>query len=147
MKFACGNLLIILVICLLAACKSGPQDIKYGVESCYYCKMSIVDNRFAVQMVNNNRRAYNFDDIYCCREILKDGGLKMENIAAIYINDYSQPGKLIPKESVLLLFSKQLRTPMGGNVAAFEYKDSLSLVLAESEGKQITWDEAMAGEE
>lgn len=97
MRFAIATF----VILFIWACKDGPQPIKYGVEACYYCKMSIVDNRYAVQIINKKRKVYNFDDIYCCREILSEGGIKTEDIAAMYINDYIRPGVLVHRDSSL----------------------------------------------
>lgn len=140
MRFAIATF----VILFIWACKDGPQPIKYGVEACYYCKMSIVDNRYAVQIINKKRKVYNFDDIYCCREILSEGGIKTEDIAAMYINDYIRPGVLVHRDSSLLLYSEKLRTPMGGNIAAFSSREAMEQLLPEVEGREISWEEALA---
>ena len=54
---------------LLAGCKpatAGPEDIRWGRETCTFCGMIISDARYAAELRGGaDRKLYKFDDIGC----------------------------------------------------------------------------------
>ena len=61
-------LVLLSVLFVLGGCQgepeSGPVDIKYGRETCEYCRMIISDPRFAVEVRQKpGAKVYKFDDI------------------------------------------------------------------------------------
>lgn len=63
-----GPLLFIVAAFVLAGCfgdpETGPVEIKYGRDTCDYCRMIISDPRYAAQIRGGERhKAHKFDDI------------------------------------------------------------------------------------
>lgn len=126
---------------LIQSCSKGPQPIAFGKEACYFCKMVISDKRFGAELITKKQKIYKFDDAHCIASFLKSNYLSNEQIAEVYLVDYAQNGQLIQAEQSFLLKSEELRSPMGGNVAAFASTDSLLKLQAMLHGEQIRWQE------
>jgi copper chaperone NosL len=124
----------ILAICLLS-CSSGPQPINYGRDACDYCKMTIVDKRFACQWVTDKGKAFRFDDVHC---LLSDGKLH-ETKGSAYVNDFDGEKLLIPAEEMSFVKSEKLQTPMGGMVAAFTKNGDAADFAKNNNGRKLTW--------
>lgn len=127
----------LIVISCFTACSTEPEPIKYGVVACDFCKMTIVDKRFAAEWVTDKGKVFRFDDIGCFRNFRK-----LENAkGAAYLNDYNGKQSLVKAENLYYLFSTKIKAPMGGNTVAFiskEERDSMVSVLA---GNPVTWSE------
>lgn len=116
-----GKVAIVLVIMsmgLITSCtQDGPQDIFLGKDKCDYCKMTISDNRFAAELQTDKGRFYKFDDISCLN------GYVAENKATvaknIWVCNFDKPGALLDVTKSYFIQDETLRSPMGGNIAAF----------------------------
>lgn len=129
------------LLLMLQSCSSGPVAIQYGKDGCDFCKMVISDNRFGAELVTAKGKIYKFDDTHCITSFLKSNTIKKEDIAATYLIDFSKKGELIKTENVFLFQSENLRSPMGGNVAAFAVEDSMTKYREELSGTVIKWDD------
>ena len=125
----------------LQSCSSGPQPISFGKDACHFCKMIITDQRFGAELVTDKYKIYKFDDTHCIVSFLKSGELQQTQIADIYLVDYSQQGQLVKATESFLFQSDALRSPMGGNVAAFTAEDSLLKFKEELNGAAVSWNE------
>lgn len=115
----------LMFICLMAgtvaftACKQGPQPIKYGYDACTHCRMTIMDKRFAAELVTKKGRAYSFDDIACMVSYIK-ADKDSSDIAEIYVTDYDKPdGSFMKASQAVFFYSEKFNSPMNGNYAAF----------------------------
>ncbi|MEO6542040.1 MAG: nitrous oxide reductase accessory protein NosL [Ferruginibacter sp.] len=127
-----------LTICL-SSCATGPQPIRPGIDNCYFCKMTISDVRFGAEILTTKGKVYKFDDMHCVVSYLKTKDLEPAEIKETYFTDYSGDHLLIPAGKALLFKALELRSPMGGNVAAFEHTDSLIKVQQYFPGNSINW--------
>lgn len=109
--------LSILVVFSLIGCGVSPQPMEYGVDVCYYCSMTVVDEQHAAQMVTEKGRAYKFDAIECMINQMKE--MEDTEIALFLINDYRNPGELIDATSASFLISPGIPSPMGANLSGF----------------------------
>lgn len=125
----------------LQSCSSGPEPIRFGKDACHFCKMIISDQRFGAELITDKHKIYKFDDTHCIVSFLKAGELKQTQITDIYLVDYSQQGQLVKASESFLLQSDDLRSPMGGNVAAFTAEDSLLKFKQELNGTSVSWNE------
>ncbi|HNU89155.1 MAG TPA: nitrous oxide reductase accessory protein NosL, partial [Ferruginibacter sp.] len=66
---------------------------------------------------------------------------RLEQVRDIYITNYSNGHQLINIKDALLLKADELRSPMGGNVAAFDNRDSMSAVMKKYSGNTTNWNE------
>lgn len=124
---------------LLPSCNAGPEPLKTGVDNCYFCKMTISDVRFGAEVVTKKGKVYKFDDSRCMVDFLKAGTVTDANIKNLYLTCYSGTHQLLDVNNALLLKAEELRSPMGGNVAAFDNKDSLLVIQKRFNGKPIAW--------
>lgn len=127
---------------ILSSCSSdGPQAIKYGKDQCAYCKMTVSDARFGTQLKTKKGRAYHFDDQQCMVAMVKKGEIAKEDVAVFYMPDYANDNKLLAAEGLFYLHSESLKSPMRGDVAAFQHQEDLEETLLHHEGKVMTWED------
>lgn len=128
---------LLVVSLLLAACSVEKRDIKYGTDVCQFCKMIIVDNQFASEMITVKGKIYVYDSIECLlnARAIVDG----KSIALYYVSDFSNPGKLIDATQSFYIQSENIPSPMGENIAAFEKEDSAVNIQSEKGGVIFDW--------
>lgn len=114
-------------ICLLTlmSCSIKPQKINYGKDACGFCKMTIVETKFAAEIVTKKGRATKYDAIECMVNDIKDKEEK--SLAYILVTDYTKPEKLIDATKATYLISKQIKSPMGENLSAYTTKKEAQL--------------------
>lgn len=123
-------------------CTQGPEPIRYGKDACEFCKMTIIDKRYAAEIVTDKGRAFKFDDLSCMVKYMKANKLNESALAFVVVNDYSKPGEWIDAKTATFLSSKDLRSPMRGDVAAFSAKSSATAHMTQfSEAEMLTWKE------
>jgi copper chaperone NosL len=127
----------------LSSCNQGPDPIQFGTDGCDFCKMTISDSRFGGELITLKGKIYKFDDMHCLESFLNSGQVPATDMKAIYLIDFSIPGTLIPAEGGFYLKSPSLRSPMGGNIAAFRHEDSLNKFKKLFPGESLHWNEVL----
>lgn len=135
-KAATGLLLLMVIF---SSCNEGPEPLQLGKDQCYACKMTISDERFGAEIVTNKSKVYKFDDAHCLLEFKKSGTVKATEIKAIYFTNFEVPHQLMPADKSTYLKSDQLRSPMNGNIAAFETEAALQKAEKSFAGKVVSW--------
>ncbi len=123
----------------LSACSPQPQDIHYGEDMCSYCKMTIVDRQHAAEAVTNKGRVYKFDAIECLLNYVEDQGGE-EQFAYLLVNNYQQPGELIPAQQSHYLISNAVPSPMGAYLSAFQGAAEAAQMKTDKGGQTYDWD-------
>jgi copper chaperone NosL len=95
-----------------------------------FCKMTIMDKKFASEIVSNKGKTFKFDDLSCMVKYMKVNKLEEDKLTFIVVNDYNRPGELIDVKTATFLGSKELRSPMRGDIAAFSDKAIAEAVKA-----------------
>jgi copper chaperone NosL len=131
----------LMFITFSSGCSSLPQPLQLGKDQCYSCKMTISDQRFGAEVVTTKFKIYKFDDTHCLLEFNRSGVVQPKEIKAIYLTNFNTPYQLMAAEKSLLLKSDQLRSPMNGNVAAFENEEDLKKAQQTFPGKVVSWKE------
>lgn len=124
-----------LIILVIQSCSATPQPIKYGSDACDFCKMTIMEKKFANEWVTDKGKVFHFDDLHCLQSFRKTN----ESNGTAYINDYNSKKELIKAGEMFYLKSEEFKTPMGGNVAAFIDKASVDVFLRNHAGKSLSW--------
>jgi len=114
-KLAAAGLLLFFI----SSCSNKPQSFLYGKDICDNCRMTIVDPKFGGEIVTKKGRAYKFDDPACMIHFLKSGQLKETNISRLLALNFQKRDDFIDVTRAFFLLSPALKTPMGGNAAAF----------------------------
>ncbi len=140
-KNAVPATLSFIFLATMASCNVGPEPLKAGVDNCHFCKMTITDIRFGAEIVTKKGKVYKFDDTHCIASYLKSKGLEPGDIKNIYLTNYAGDHQLIEVGNTFLLSSPELRSPMGGNVATFDNKDSLQIIQKRFKGNVVAWNQ------
>ena len=124
----------------MASCNnSSSQPIKFNVDKCDYCAMTISDGRFGAELITQKGRCYKFDDLKCLLNY------KKEKTAVIYqsyyVNAYSEKNQLIDASKAFYVQNENLRSPMGGNFAAFLNQDKAIDFAKKQNALVQTWNE------
>lgn len=133
------NLVMLLPLLFFSSCSHEPEPIKPGVDNCYFCKMTVSDIRFGAEVVTTKGKIYKFDDTHCLLAFIRSNMIGKEQLTGVYFSNYSGDHQLIHADAAMLLQSAELRSPMGGNIAAFDNKDSLEALMKVIAGKQLSW--------
>ena len=129
-----------LVCCVcLSACKPEFEEISYGHDACAQCKMTILDKRYAVEVITKKGRAYKFDDLACMKKYIQEEHID-NNGLLVYVANYKNPnGKFIDARQAFFLHGEMFKTPMNGDYAAFSSKETAKEVEKNNE-ELLTWD-------
>ena len=125
-------------VAALAACATGPEPIVVGVDSCAYCRMTIVEPQFAAELVSPTGRVYKFDSIECLAGYYtraSDGG----DPGDIYVADFLAPDRLLPLSEAAFRHTAEVHTPMAAGIIAFA-NDEAAIAPA---GEDLTWREVV----
>lgn len=121
----------------LVACQVKPQPINYGSDSCHFCKMTIVDNQHAAELVTVKGKAFKYDAIECMVNDLHDWD--QAEVKYHLIADYSDPGKLIDATSSHFVISQAIPSPMGRYLTGFGNAEKRNNVLKDARGEALDW--------
>jgi copper chaperone NosL len=127
----------ILTLLLVTSCKVEPEQINYGKDGCHFCKMTIVDNQHAAQLVTAKGKVYKYDAIECLINDLKKRD--SAEVGMLLVNDYSNPGALISAESATFIISEGIPSPMGAFLSGFSTKEAAEKVISENGGTLYNW--------
>ena len=114
-----------------------PQPIRLNMDNCDYCKMTISDGRFGAEVITQKGRVYKFDDISCMHNYITENNTI--KYSAKYISDFSNPSQFIPAEKALYVMHDEIKSPMGGNTAAFSDKKQAESYAQEVSSSVIDW--------
>ena len=129
------KIIYLLVLVLFAACSSEPQPIDYLKDNCDFCEMTIVSKAYAAQAVSEKGKQYKYDAIECMVNHQLQHNYDMPvNLVA----NFEKPGTMINVNEANFVINDSIKSPMGGNLAAF--KQESAVVNTESEDS-FNWQE------
>lgn len=128
----------VLICFALFSCKVAPKKINYGQEHCAYCDMTVVDQTHASEYVTKKGKSYIFDSIECMTQKILEANNE-NTLAYILIANYIKPGQLIDARKAVFLVSKQIQSPMGGNLSAFANLEEAKKTQTQFGGKILNW--------
>ena len=132
----------LLIVMFLVNCEVKPKPINYGLDACQSCKMTIVDETHAAELVTTKGKAYTYDAIEC---MLRDLPSKTSvSMKYILVADYESPANLIDAKEATFLVSGLIKSPMGANLTAFENEKSAKKYLNNNTGELYNWNEIQA---
>jgi copper chaperone NosL len=130
---------VVTLLFSLSSCNATVEPIKIGSDNCNFCKMTISDARFGVEVITKKGKIFKYDEGHCFLATQKKGYLNRSDIKEIYFTDYLGKHELVKQEKSFFMKSEELKSPMGGNVAAFSNPDSMKKYAALLHGEEISW--------
>ena len=129
--------LLITLALFLFSCSVEPQEINYGQDACSYCKMNIVDQQHAAELVTKKGKVFKYDAIECMINDKENNNV--DNVGLYLVMDYNNPNTFIPAEESSFLISENVPSPMGGNLSAFNSKEEAEKVREKQSGTVYAW--------
>lgn len=134
-----------IAIMFITGCSVEPEPIRIGKDGCHYCKMTISDNRFGAELITKKGKIFKYDDSKCLFSVISEGIVDTTAIKDIYFSDFCGTHELVKLQNGFYLKNNELKTPMGGNIAAFSSPDSLQVYIKHLGGEEIGWDKLISG--
>lgn len=131
------KILYLFLLGLFVACNNEAQPIDYGNDNCSFCDMTIVSQAYAAQAVTNKGKQYKYDAIEC---MVNDQLQHNHEMEIQLVSNFEEPGKMINVKNADFVINDSIRSPMGGNLAAFKKE---STVLNNASDGMFNWDELM----
>lgn len=123
---------------LLAACSTQTEPINYGTDACTFCKMTIMDKKYAGEVVSKKGKNFKFDDVSCLIKYVKVNQLTDDETAIIVVNNFNKPHDFLEAKNAVFVQDSNINSPMGGNFAAFASLESVDKSLV-SVKNQYSW--------
>jgi len=125
---------------ILSSCgNSGPQAIDYNKDACEFCKMSISVPGFATELITTRGRVYKFDDLSCMLAYTKAN--PQVPVSDLYVTSFVAPHEFIKTPDAWFVRHETLKSPMGGNTAAFSDSLAALKLAADAMVKVLNWQE------
>jgi len=132
---------VAIALLIMVSCGVSPKPINYGSDGCHFCSMTIVDRQHAAEIVTKKGKAFKFDAIECMVNHLKD--IDVSIVELFLVNDFLDPSELIDAKKATFLISKDIPSPMGEYLSAFESRNEAENVTTENKGKLYSWEELL----
>jgi copper chaperone NosL len=102
--------------------------------------MTIMDHRYGTEVVSDKGKVYKFDSIECLVEFLEDKENGEEKFSLVLFTPFDQPEKLVNAFDSYVLHSKNLPSPMGMYLSAFETESAATQFQGQYGGKLYDWE-------
>jgi len=140
MKYS-GIPVIIIMFMLFSACSIKPKPIVEGVDTCENCKMTVMEKKYASEIVTVKGRTYIFDDLKCLNQFLSENKLPKEEIKLILVTDFYHPDIMIEADKAIFYYAENLHTPMNGKSVALSDSGDFVRIQTEYPGESKTLSE------
>jgi copper chaperone NosL len=117
------NRAVLIVCVILGACAvqaARPSDIRLGEDACAHCRMTIVSERTAAQIVEPGADPIMFDEIGCLRNYL--AGSPLGERARVFVADH-RTGEWIDARTAVFT-QTPVQTPMSSGLLAHADRQS-----------------------
>jgi copper chaperone NosL len=130
----------IMIFSLFSCEPTKPDAIKFNSDNCDNCGMTISNPKFAAVLFTTKGRTYKFDDISCLLDYKNDNKEKAIN-AGLYVSNFLSGNQLLPVEIAVYIKGENVKSPMGGNIAAFNNKENANTYAVNLSAEYTNWDE------
>jgi copper chaperone NosL len=124
---------------ILSACKPKPRAIEFGADECDFCRMTIVDHRFAAEAVTDKGKAFKFDAVECMIDFLNRE--KEIQFPLQLVFDYENPGDFLHADDCAFLISRSIPSPMGAFISVHSNEEAAKLKVTQNSDQLFTWKE------
>ena len=133
---------ILTLLLIFSSCNVSPKPIEYGSDGCHFCKMTIVDKVHATEFITKKGKVYKFDATECMINYFDE--FDTSEIELYLTNYFSKAEALTDATKATYIISKNIPSPMGAFLTAFENKSEAEKIQAEKGGKLYSWTELLA---
>lgn len=138
--------MMLVVVLAVAGCGNSisvePRAIDPTLDACPICRMSIIDQRFAGQVIDSLGYVESFDDIGCLVLHLKRLGAEgKQGILATYVKDFGTAEWISAEDAVYV--QGRIDTPMSFGIVAFASAEAAGDLAGKIDGQLLLWEEVL----
>lgn len=133
--------LTLILLLIFISCNVSPKTIEYGSDGCHFCKMTIVDKLHAAEFVTKKGKAYKFDATECMVNYFDE--FDTSEIKLYLTNYFSKPETFTDATKATYLISKNIPSPMGAFLTAFQHNSEAKKMQSEKGGEIYSWTELL----
>jgi copper chaperone NosL len=132
---------MLLLVSGLFSCDAQPEPIRYGVDLCQHCKMTMMDEKFGCELITKKGKIYKYDDVICMVKDIRSGAVAKKDSKEMLVVNFEKKGQLMLVEKASFLLADYIQSPMGSRVAAFSSSKAALQFSAGKSGAIKTWAE------
>lgn len=123
----------------LSSCggSNAPKPIMVNEDVCELCKMTIVDQKFATELISEKGRYYVFDDISCMQKFVNEE--KEIKASKMYVPNYLDEKEFLEFKNAFFIKGSNVRSPMMGNIAAFKTLKEAEEYAVKLNAEMVSW--------
>lgn len=127
------------MIFCLSACggSNAPQPVKANEDICALCKMTVMDLKFATELVTDKGKYHVFDDISCMIKFVKDD--QELTISKMYVPNYLNETELLEYNKAFYVKGGNVKSPMNGNIAAYKTLEDAKASAEQLNAEVVSW--------
>ena len=119
------------------SCKQELQPINYGKDLCAFCSMTIMDEKFGAELMNNKGKTFKFDSGECMMNYWKENS--KVKFSQFYVTIYNEPKLLFDATKAFYVHGGDVESPMGGQLVSFKNKTDAEKFQQEKKADLLTW--------
>lgn len=135
------TLSLLLLLIGTAGCSVEPKPVPYGEANCTHCQMTVSDNRYGAELVNDKGKAFYFDAAECLAAYTLAQPEISDKAAFLLVTDFANPNTLIAVDKAHFLQSAELPSPMGMFLTAVADEATANKMQQEYGGRLLNWEE------
>lgn len=128
---------------VFTSCEVKKQPIAYGQANCAHCQMTVSDKRYGAETVLKTGKALFFDSAECLIQHLEENADVKDKAQMFLVTNFNKPEDLLDADKAIFLQSKNLPSPMGMFLTAFENQAAATEMYKQQGGRILTWNEAV----
>lgn len=132
-------LILIMLATISISCNVQPEPIAYGHDACHFCKMTIVDQTHAAQLMTKKGKQFKYDAIECMVNDVQEN-YTPENLSVLLVANYSNAGEMIDANKAHYIISPGITSPMGANLSAVDTQEKIENLKQEHSGVVHSWE-------
>ncbi|WP_303413716.1 nitrous oxide reductase accessory protein NosL [Pontibacter coccineus] len=140
-KHTLYTLSLLLLLIGAAGCSVEPKPVPYGEANCTHCQMTVSDNRYGAELVNDKGKAFYFDAAECLASYTLEHKEISDKAAYLLVTDFANPNTLIEVDKAHFLQSTELPSPMGMFLTAVADEATATNMQQEYGGRLLNWEE------
>lgn len=105
--------------------------------------MTVADNRFGAELVNDKGKAIFFDSAECLAAYVLEQPEQNEKASFLMVTDFTNPNHLVEAKKAYFLQSRDLPSPMGMFLTAVENEATARQLKQEYGGRLLNWDQVI----
>ncbi len=132
-----AGMALVLQMVFVAGCSDPrPVPLTLGETACNHCHMTLMDERFAAELLTITGKAYTFDSVECLASFALES---TDEIHSLWVTNFGAPSHLVRVEEAFFVRSPLLKSPMGMGLVAFGEGMTPEDALNSFAGELLDW--------